>query len=41
MRTILFYAPLGYNMPKSRIGGAEMGCRKTKQVYENMGATCK
>ena len=37
MRTILFYAPLGYNMPKSRIGGAEMGCRKTKQVYETAG----
>lgn len=37
MKKILFYAPLGYNIPIEKIGGAEMGCRKTMQIYQNAG----
>lgn len=36
-KRILFYAPLGHNIPIEKIGGAEMGCRKTVQIYQNAG----
>lgn len=37
MKKIFFYAPLGYNIPIEKIGGAEMGCRKTMQIYQDAG----
>ena len=37
MKKILFYAPLGHNIPIEKIGGAEMGCRKTMQIYQDAG----
>lgn len=36
-KQIIFYAPLGKNIPIEKIGGAEVGCLKTKQIYENAG----
>lgn len=37
MKEIIFYAPLGNNLPSQNIGGAEVGCLKTKQIYESAG----
>lgn len=37
MRKIIFYAPLGKDTPKEKIGGAEAGCLKTKKIYEDAG----
>lgn len=34
MKQIIFYAPLGKRIPIEKIGGAEAGCLKTKQIYE-------
>lgn len=34
---VIFYAPLGRGLEKSRIGGAEMGCRRTLKVYQDAG----
>ena len=34
---VIFYAPLGHGLEKSRIGGAEMGCRRTLEVYREAG----
>ncbi len=41
-RHIIFYAPLGRNLPPARIGGAEMGCRRTLSIYRQAGfdVTC-
>ena len=36
-KQIIFYAPLGKGVPVEKIGGAEAGCVKTKQIYENAG----
>jgi len=36
-KQIIFYAPLGKGVPVEKIGGAEAGCIKTKQIYENAG----
>ncbi len=36
-RQIIFYAPLGKDTPPERIGGAEVGCLKTKKIYEEAG----
>lgn len=37
MKQIIFYAPLGNGIPIERIGGAEVGCLKTKKIYETAG----
>lgn len=37
MKSIIFYAPLGKDTPKDKIGGAEAGCLKTKRIYEDAG----
>ncbi|MDO5481844.1 MAG: glycosyltransferase [Bacteroidaceae bacterium] len=37
MKKIIFYAPLGKNIPSEKIGGAEAGCLKTKKIYEDAG----
>lgn len=37
MKQIIFYAPLGTHTPPDKIGGAETGCLKTKQIYESAG----
>lgn len=37
MKQLIFYAPLGKGVPAEKIGGAEAGCLKTKQIYENAG----
>lgn len=37
MKSIIFYAPLGKDIPKEKIGGAEAGCLKTKKIYEDAG----
>lgn len=37
MKQIIFYAPLGRGVPVEKIGGAEAGCLKTKQIYEDAG----
>lgn len=37
IKQIIFYAPLGKAIPIEKIGGAEAGCLKTKQIYENAG----
>lgn len=37
MKSIIFYAPLGTNTPHNKIGGAEAGCLKTKEIYETAG----
>lgn len=34
MKKIIFYAPLGKGIPPENIGGAEVGCLKTKAIYE-------
>lgn len=36
-RNIIFYAPLGKDTPIDKIGGAEVGCQKTKAIYERAG----
>lgn len=36
-KEIIFYAPLGYNIPAYRCGGAEAGCRKTLAIYQTHG----
>lgn len=36
-RHIIFYAPLGYNYPEQRLGGAESGCRRTLAFYKEAG----
>ena len=36
-KQIIFYAPLGTNTPHNKIGGAEAGCLKTKEIYETAG----
>jgi glycosyltransferase involved in cell wall biosynthesis len=36
-RTIIFYAPFGRNIPTECIGGAEVGCLKTLEIYHNAG----
>lgn len=36
-RKIIFYAPLGKDIPPDKIGGAEAGCLKTKAIYERDG----
>lgn len=36
-KQIIFYAPLGKALPIEKIGGAEAGCLKTKQMYETAG----
>lgn len=36
-KEIIFYAPLGRNVPPEKIGGAEAGCRKTQLIYEKAG----
>lgn len=40
-KQIVFYAPLGKNTPPERIGGAEAGCIKTKEIYEKAGFEVK
>lgn len=37
MKSIIFYAPLGRNIPSYKCGGAESGCLKTLRVYQNNG----
>lgn len=37
VKQIIFYAPLGTHTPPDKIGGAEAGCLKTKQIYEDAG----
>lgn len=37
MKQIVFYAPLGKGIPIEKIGGAEVGCLKTKKIYEEAG----
>jgi len=34
---VIFYAPLGRGIKESKIGGAEMGCRRTLRVYQDAG----
>jgi glycosyltransferase involved in cell wall biosynthesis len=34
---LIFYAPLPHNIPLDKIGGAEVGCQKTLQIYEKAG----
>lgn len=34
---IVFFAPLKNKIPSDKIGGAEMGCLKTLNIYENAG----
>ena len=41
MRRIIFYAPLGKETPPDKIGGAEIGCLKTKTIYESAGYDVK
>lgn len=36
-KQIIFYAPLGKGVPVEKIGGAEAGCLKTKQIYKEAG----
>lgn len=36
-KTIIFYAPFGRNIPTECIGGAEVGCLKTLEIYRNAG----
>lgn len=36
-RDIIFYAPLGQGIPPERIGGAETGCRRTRDIYREAG----
>lgn len=37
MRKIVFYAPFGNGIPDAAVGGGEMGCRRTKKIYEKGG----
>ena len=34
---VIFYAPLGRGIEKYKVGGAEMGCRRTLGIYEDAG----
>lgn len=36
-KKVIFYAPLGRNTPPEKIGGAEVGCQKTMQIYKDSG----
>ncbi len=36
-REIIFYAPLGRNIPPEKRGGGETGCNKTLAIYERAG----
>lgn len=36
-KTIVFYAPLGRNIPQHLIGGGEMGCRRTLEILTGAG----
>ncbi len=36
-RSIIFYAPFGHNIPTECIGGAEVGCLKTLEIYHKAG----
>lgn len=35
--TIVFYAPVGNNLPKHLIGGGEVGCNRTRNILERAG----
>lgn len=37
MKKIIFYAPLGHGIPDEKIGGAEIGCRRTLKIYQKAG----
>ena len=36
-RTIIFYAPVGTNLPVHLLGGGEKGCRRTREILSNAG----
>ena len=36
-RTIIFYAPVGTNVPVHMLGGGEKGCRRTREILCNAG----
>lgn len=36
-RTIIFYAPVGTNVPVYMLGGGEKGCRRTREILSNAG----
>lgn len=36
-RTIIFYAPVGTNIPAHMLGGGEKGCRRTREILRNAG----
>lgn len=36
-KKVIFYAPLGKGTPPEKIGGAEVGCKKTMQIYAKAG----
>lgn len=36
-RDIIFYAPLGRGIPAERLGGAEAGCLRTRDIYSTAG----
>lgn len=38
-KTIVFYAPVGTDLPPHRIGGGEIGCRRTREILKNDGYT--
>lgn len=35
-RTIIFYAPVGTNLPVHLLGGGEKGCRRTREILSNV-----
>ena len=36
-KTIIFYAPVGTNVPIYMLGGGEKGCRRTREILSNVG----
>ena len=36
-KTIIFYAPVGTNIPAHMLGGGEKGCRRTREILCNAG----
>lgn len=40
-RTIIFYAPVGTNLPVHMLGGGEKGCRRTREILCNAGYNVK
>ena len=40
-RTIIFYAPVGTNLPVHMLGGGEKGCRRTREIFCNAGYNVK